>query len=58
MSLVFKPCQFVSIKDIMNLCNCSYSTAFRLRKDISHEYFIKPKMVTYGLLMKYLGMPL
>lgn len=45
---------FLTLKDIMNVCDCSEYTARKIRKDIADEYRLSTKRVTHYHLVKYL----
>ncbi|CEN51944.1 conserved hypothetical protein [Capnocytophaga canis] len=45
----------LSIKDIMNLCNCSKHRAMKLRSEIADYYGIGRHLVTLWHLHDYLG---
>ncbi len=46
--------RFLSVKDIMNICDCSKYIATKLRNDIAEEYNIKSYRVTFEHLSRYL----
>lgn len=46
--------ELLTLKDIMNLCNCSKHIAMKLRSDISEHFGIPKKLITYKHLVIYL----
>lgn len=45
---------FIRVKDIMEICGCSYVIAFKIRRDVAEFFCIPTRLVTYEHLKRYL----
>lgn len=45
---------FLQVKDVMEICGCGYRTALELRIDVASSFGIRPNLVTYEHLRRYL----
>lgn len=52
----FDKLRFLSIKEVCELCGCSYVIAFNFRKEVANFFDIPTRLVTYGHYLKYLNL--